>query len=371
MRVLIMPSWYASKKDEIPLGGIFHYEQAMELSKKCDVAIYYPFDKTLEDEMSVEMERGLLTYRSFFNRKRKILNIVRMIKTFRKINKEFKPDIIHAHVATEVGRYAVILGKLFHKPLIMSEHSTIENSGVAKGIGKIYGKMAYSYSSYNVCVSENLQQKLQMVFPKYQFTTIYNGIMIPEIPSNQNKYRIAEKVNFALVAVLYSLDIKGIQYVLPAIRELSMEGYEIAFHIVGDGEYKTYFQNMAEEYGVADNCIFYGSCSKPKVFEIVNEMDFLISASLLESFGCSLAEAMMLGKPVVATKSGGPESFVNDRVGMLVDKGSEEAIVNGLREMMQKYDKYDSKAIQQYAYEKFEMSNVCARYIELYHNMMF
>lgn len=366
MKILIMPSWYAGKHDEVPVGGIFHYEQAIELSKKCEVAIYYPFDRTLDSEMSAEIERGLLTYRSYFMQKQRFLNIVRMIRTFCRINKEFQPDIIHAHVATEVGRYAVVLAKIFKKPLIVTEHSTMECSGVAKGIGKIYGRMVYSQSKYNVCVSQNLQYKLQSVFPKYRFETIYDGITMPKVKSASNKYRKEGKTNIVLVAVLYSPDIKGIQFALPAIHKLIEEGEKIAFHIVGDGEYKEYYEKMAADCGIAEDCIFHGSCSKQKVFEIVNEMDFLLSASLLESFGCSLAEAMMLGKPVVATRSGGPESFVNDKVGILVDKGSETAIANGLREMIHKFSMYDADAIRQYAYDNFEMANVCNRYLKLY-----
>lgn len=365
-----MPSWYAGKNDEMPLGGIFHYEQAKELGKKCKVAIYYPFDKSLKQENISGIERGVLTYRSYFNRRHRFFNIIRMIKTFKKINKEFQPEIIHAHVATEVGRYALVLSKLFRKPLIVTEHSTMECSGVSKGIGKIYGKLVYSHSKYNICVSEDLQYKLQTTFPRCKFHTIYNGIIKPNRSHNQNFYRIPNKVNIVLVAALYSPDIKGIQYVLPAIRKLLNEGYNLIFHIVGDGEYREYFERMAEEYEIRNNCIFYGACSKQKVFDIIDQMDFLISASLAESFGCSLAEAMMLGKPVIATRSGGPESFVNEDVGILIDKGDETAIVNGLRKMINMFDRYDSEKIRNFAYEKFEMGKICDCYLKLYHNMI-
>ena len=42
----------------------------------------------------------------------------------------------------------------------------------------------------------------------------------------------------------------------------------------------------------------------------------------------------MFGKPVVCTKSGGPESFVTKETGVLVEREDEEALYRGIREMM-------------------------------------
>lgn len=367
MKILIMPSWYKNLNGTNAYSGIFHWEQALELSKYCDVAIYYLFDRTLEESMDRCYENGILTYRSKFQNKWKIRNWFRAIKTFRQINKEFTPDVIYAHVASEIGRYAVILGKIFRKPIVITEHSALEYSGMEKGIGKMIGRFVYSNSRYNVCVSDDLQKKMQKNFPKIDFCTIYNGVIRPEVPdTREKKYRLKGSVNIALVALLYSMDIKGIQYVIPAIRQLNTEGYTITMHIVGDGNYLKYFQNMAVENGVLESFIFHGYCPKQKVYEIINEMDFLLSASLIETFGCTLAEAMMLGKPVLATKSGGPDSFVNDKVGILIEAGSTEAIVAGIKDMIARYDEFDSEYIKEYAYNKFEMKNVCQAYMDLF-----
>lgn len=369
MKVLIVPSWYAERNEKLP-GGIFHTEFAKEMSKRCDVAIYYPFDKTLQDNMVSEVEDGILTYRSRFVAKQKIGNRIRIYKMFRTIMKEFNPDIIHAQVATEAGRYAAFFSLLNHKPLVITEHSTVECAGVNKGIGKLYGRFVYSTSQANVCVSEDLQHKLEKIFPNRKFITVYNGVKDPQIGNKCMTYRKEGTVNIVLIAYLYSADIKGIQNVLPALRILRNEGFRITLHIVGDGEYKKYFQEMSREYQVDNQCIFYGSCSKQKVFEIISQMDFLLSASLLESFGCTIAEAMYLGKPVLVTKSGGPESFVNDNVGMLIDKGSKDAIVVGIKEMIKKLSEYDSNKIMQYAKDNFGISNIGEKYLEVYREVV-
>lgn len=368
MRVLIIPSWYKGKNASLQ-GGVFHSELARQIQQKIGVAIYYPFDRTLHESYTVDVEEDLLTFRSFFQPSQRIRNRVRILKSFRKIIKEFNPDVIHAQVATEAGRYAIILGLLYKKPVIITEHSTMECSGVDKGIGRIYGKFVYFSSCYNTCVSEDLQRKLEKEFPKCEFHTIYNGITVPKISSHRY-YRRENTINIILIAFMYSIDLKGIQHVLPALKDLMAEGYKITFHIIGDGNYKEYFENMANECMVSEDCVFYGACDRQKVFDILSEMDFLISASLMESFGCSLAEAMLLGKPVLATKSGGPESFVNDKVGILIEKGSKDAIVFGIKEMISKLNTYNSEEIKKYAYDKFEMTSICKQYIQIYEKII-
>ncbi len=366
MKILIVPSWYTSHDNITGNGGIFHYEQARELAKAHTVAIYYPFDRTLTEDFLEEKERDILTFRSKFLNRRRLGNRIRIYKAFRRIAKEFQPDIVHTHVATEAGRFAALWCGVFHIPFVVTEHATVEISGVNKGLAHAYAGYVYGKSRANFCVSEDLQYKLSAIFPKYSFTVMYNGIQVPKEINETYNYRRKDSWNIVMVAALYDANIKGLQFLFPALKKLIQEGHEIVIHIVGGGEYEGYFHRMAEELGIAEDVIFYGNCEKKKVYAIVSQMDFLVSSSLVESFGCSMAEALLLGKPVLATRCGGPEGFVTENVGVLVNKGSSEALYAGFLRMFQRKDEFVQDEIRDYAKERFDNEIICNRYVRTY-----
>lgn len=369
MNVLMMPTWYFEKNN--PLAGIFTTEQSIDLKKYCDVAVYYPFDTTMDGEFSCAFEKNLLTFRSKIIKSRipkftTISNIIRIIRDFKRIKKEFKPDLIHAHVAGQAGFYAVILGKLFKVPVIITEHCPPDMLINNKRSYNIV-KYVYKNSKRNICVSRHLSNSLNEIYPNIKFDVIYNGIKQPIIDQIDisNKIEI-NQINISFVASFYDKNIKGMQYLLPAIKKLIGKGYKLQLHIVGGGEFEEYYIEKSKELGIFDNCKFYGYRSKEEVLSIVNMTDFMISSSLTETFGCAIAEALMLGKPVVITDSGGPQDFVNDKVGIIVKKESTEELVRGMEAMIRDLNNYDNSSIAEYSKQEFGISFVSKKYMKIY-----
>ncbi len=370
LNVLFMVSWYREKDGND--GGIFHYEQVKSLNEFCNCAIYMPYDKTLETFFSNDIEDGIKTFRSKYALENKIRNRVYMIRAMSRIIKEFHPDIIHGNVGTEAGRFAVALGKLFRIPVIVTEHSTTELSGVTSFPHYWYAKFAYENSDYNACVSDKLTENLGKIFPKCTFHTVYNGISTIDSNSlDKNKhYRVENCINIVMVAGFYDKEIKGFHIVFPVLKRLLEENISVVLHLVGGGEYLEYYKEQAKELHIEKQCVFYGSCPKEKVYAIVNDMDFLVSASLYESFGCSVAEALMLGKPAVVTKCGGPESIVNNQTGILVDVNNEDALYTGIKKMIEQYDEYSPSMLKQYAADKFDIRQISKKYLQIYRGIL-
>lgn len=76
---------------------------------------------------------------------------------------------------------------------------------------------------------------------------------------------------------------------------------------------------------------------------LMSAIDILVSSSIVEPFGRTIIEAMAAGKPVVATRSGGPEEIIVDGVnGFLVNVGDDLAIANKVFQILNNETLYDS-----------------------------
>lgn len=376
MKVLMVVSWYSPKNAEVMSAGVFHYEQSMALKPYCDTALYYPYDETLPSKFEKSEEKGLLTYRRKLSKVKipkmslavQILNIILDLK---KICKDFKPDVIHAHCAIPAGFAVTLFGKLYGIPVVITEHNPIEHFALNKKLVKSQVNFAYSNSKANICVSNDSMNKMKSNFKDCDFRVIYNGIYSPEAIGNDGiKYRVDGKINCCIVAAFYSKDIKGYQYLIPAISKLKKQGMPIVLHIVGGGDYFDYYVNMAKELDVEDCIIFYGNCEKKKVYSLVSQMDFNISASIYECSGVSVEEALLLGRPMLVTRSGGANSLVNDKVAIVVDRGSTEALADGIAKMVEMLPQFNEKEIYKYAFENFEIDQVSQKYMKLYNSIL-
>lgn len=372
MKVLMIASWYSPKDAPVMTAGVFHYEQSMALKKYCDMALYYPYDTALETGFSKAEERGLTTYRRRLGSIKipKLSNLVhryQVLHDLKQICEDFQPDVIHAHCGIPAGRIAAAFGKKQGIPVVITEHCPMEQLEVENPKFRKKLHDAYSGSGANVCVSRDSMERLQPYFPDCGFQVIYNGILAPETMELESSvYAQPGKINCCIVAAFYSKDIKGYQYLLPAIAKLKAEGFPVVLHICGGGDWFDYYVNLSKELDIEDCCIFHGNCSKVKVYSIVSQMDFNISASLFECSGVSVEEALLLGKPMLVTRSGGANSLVNDDVAIVVDKGCTEALVEGIRQMADRLDSFDAKAIRAYAQENFEIDHVSRQYMALY-----
>ncbi len=67
---------------------------------------------------------------------------------------------------------------------------------------------------------------------------------------------------------------------------------------------------------------------------------------------------MSYGRPVLATKCGGPEEFVNETNGILVEKENVDALYNGLNMMVSKYSQFSSETIRRYVEDNFSLKVV-------------
>jgi glycosyltransferase involved in cell wall biosynthesis len=166
--------------------------------------------------------------------------------------------------------------------------------------------------------------------------------------------------------------VKGVDILLRAAKLLGDRGRPVRLLLVGEAWYGPYRQEelhlkrMVRELGLADRVEFAGKQVPPRLTETMQRSALLVLPSRIESFGMVLVEALACGTPVVATRSGGPEQIVNDRVGVLVPPEDPEALARGIEQVLDRRGSYDPNQLRAYALSRFSLDSVGARLREVY-----
>jgi peptidoglycan/LPS O-acetylase OafA/YrhL len=105
------------------------------------------------------------------------------------------------------------------------------------------------------------------------------------------------------------------------IYRLRQLGVDATGDILGDGPEREMMEKWCQENGIADAVRFLGRVSNLEVYRHLSEADGLISTSLGEPYGRSIAEAMSVSAVPICHRSGGPADIIIHGVdGLLVDR---------------------------------------------------
>ncbi|CAM5353771.1 D-inositol-3-phosphate glycosyltransferase [Thauera mechernichensis] len=126
---------------------------------------------------------------------------------------------------------------------------------------------------------------------------------------------------------------KGLECLMNAIRLLGDESPVV--HIVGDGELRDALVQQVSDLGIEEKVLFKGYLSGDSLGAEYVGAAFLVNPSELnETFGLTVLEAMKVGCPVIAARSGAlPELTDNGRVGLLFSPRNAEELAARIKEM--------------------------------------
>ena len=117
---------------------------------------------------------------------------------------------------------------------------------------------------------------------------------------------------------------KGVDNLLRAFQRINSEYKSVKLLIVGGGDLKNHYQDLAIKLGLENKVIFSGEFGHNDLPYFYNICDVFVLPSIhSESFGIVLIEAMACGKPVVASNLPGVRAtFTDKKHGFLVEPGN-------------------------------------------------
>ena len=138
---------------------------------------------------------------------------------------------------------------------------------------------------------------------------------------------------FGTVSVLRSW--KGHLYLLEALKQLREEGLEAVLLIVGDGPYRPVIEEKIQQLGLAEEVRLVGHQDRvPKWLALMDA--FVMASYAHEGVPQVLLQALAMGKPVVATRTGGiPEVIVPEETGLLAPPRDSQALAQAMSRLLQ------------------------------------
>lgn len=234
-----------------------------------------------------------------------------------------QPDILHGHCALEAGsatRAAALQSAL---PYVLTEHSSEILNGVEDASRRATAKRVYESAAAVIAVSDRLAGKISELAPAVQPIVIGNMVRDSVFRMARAQRPVTERIT--IVAISSLVPAKRIDLAINALAGIApAQSRAIDFVVVGDGPERARLETLAARLSV--NCRFMGNLPHAEAMAQLAGAHMLLHPSSFETFGIVLAEAAALGVPVVATRSGGPQSIVHDDSGVLVDVDDLEQI---------------------------------------------
>ena len=277
---------------------------------------------------------------------------------FKKILKEWRPDLVHAHFPA-YGYAAADVCWENAIPLIVTEHSAdIFLASRKKEL--MVAKLAYEKASKVLAVSSALAKKMNELFgvSAEVLPNVLDPTVIVGYKGNTHGCRFISAGNL--------IKRKNFQLLIRAFSKAHIK--DATLDIYGSGPLRSDLLRLIDELGLKNVVTIHPKVSREVLFKAYQESDFFVLASDSETFGVVYIEAMACGLPVIATRCGGPEDFVDEANGLMVPVGDETALAKALVKITQ--TPFDRTAIAQRAIEKFSSNAIVSRLTSIYQEVL-
>jgi glycosyltransferase involved in cell wall biosynthesis len=253
----------------------------------------------------------------------------------RALIKRYNYNIIHSHTShAHTLAFFASLGTKVNRLVTRRVDFSIYRHSFLKLSGIKYRYM----SDFYVAISHKIKEVMVADgIPKERIFVVHSGIDPKRFEHSTKDHLIAEfdiKGNEQVVInVAHLAGHKGQKYLVRAIPHVLAKIPSVRFFIVGGGELLEELKDLSKSLGLDDRLIFTGF--RRDVGAFYHIADLFVMSSVQEGLGTAVLDALALGKPVVATDSGGiPEIIQNRDTGLLVPSEDPKTLSNAIVQIL-------------------------------------
>jgi glycosyltransferase involved in cell wall biosynthesis len=288
-----------------------------------------------------------------------------------KVIREFKPDIIH-NWEGGVGLSMSVVHSLFFRKIKIID-------GTIRFSKKLpLNSLDHWVTRFNHIVADrviaNSFAGLTSLHRKAdrKFQVIHNGFDFGRfLDYNNSPHKVGTTINIGMVASFsQAKDYKN--FILAATRLL---GYrkDLHFYCIGDGpEKKSIESALAAE--LKEHFTFTGNVTNPEKYVSTFTLGILLNKTgHSEGMSNSIMEYMMLGLPVICTRTGGNLELVEDGVnGYFVEFENLNDIYEKMNSLLQDHELCIAmgRRSKEIAIERFSLDTMVKKYSEVYNSLL-
>jgi glycosyltransferase involved in cell wall biosynthesis len=275
------------------------------------------------DLISLELRRGVPDPRG-------VIRLARIVR-------QFKPDVVHAHMF-HANLLARLVRLLVPVPLLICTAHSVNEGGPFRML--LY-RLTDGLCDVTTQVSEAGRARYLRIGAarRAALSVVPNGIDVTAYRADaetRQEVRQREELDklFVWIAVGRLEPAKDYPNLLTAFRRVVDASIaDVALLVAGDGPLRDFLHEYAERLQLSSKVRFLGE--RLDIPDLLCAADALVLSSAWEGFGLAVGEAQLAGLPVVATDCGGPREVLAPRAGLLVPPGNAQALAQAMIGIMQ------------------------------------
>lgn len=188
-----------------------------------------------------------------------------------------------------------------------------------------------------VTVSDVSRHDIASAFgiPASGMKVVHNGIATDTFKPMPDVERIPLRI---MATASADQPLKGLQYLLKAIKRLTSDFPEIHLTVLGKLKQDGDTAGLLQTLNIDQHLTFVSGIETEELVRLYAEASVVVVPSIYEGFGLPAGEAMACGVPVISTNGGALPEVVGD-AGVIVPVRDEEAIADAITDLLNNPEK--------------------------------
>ncbi|HEX2781678.1 MAG TPA: glycosyltransferase family 4 protein [Gemmatimonadaceae bacterium] len=245
-------------------------------------------------------------------------------------------DLVHSHEFT-MGVYGTAAARLLRLPHVISWHGSSTMCKRFRRRVAVRWAMRRSHASVAVSEATRAQLARDLGVPESMMTVVHNGVPVRGGDPEAVRRELSIQPRDVVVLAVGNLDVrKGHMLLLRALQELTDEGIDVPWRLViaggRGGDQRELLIEHARAHGLSDRVHILSQ--REDIPDLLAASAIFAMPSLWEGLPMAMLEAMVAGRAIVASATGGiPEAIVDGEQGLLIQPGRVPSLKEALRRM--------------------------------------